>query len=81
MGRRRFGQRKSEPEEGPSLRLQVSVVTVALLLALLVWAADRLDAPREVGTQLPAFLAILVGTGVIGWFMRGEAERPPDDRW
>ena len=81
MARRRFGQRKAKPEVGPSLRLQVSVVTVALLLALLVWAADRLDAPREIGTQLPAFLAILLGTGVIGWFMRNEAERPPDDRW
>jgi hypothetical protein len=81
MARRRFGQRKAQPEEGPSLRLQVSIITVALLLALIVWAADRLDAPREVGTQLPAFLAILLGTGIIGWFMRNEAERPPDDRW
>jgi hypothetical protein len=53
---------------------------VALLLAVLVWAADKLDAPREIGTQFPAFIAILVGTGVIGWFMRSEAERPPGDR-
>jgi hypothetical protein len=81
MGRRRFGQRNEEPEEGPSLRIQASIVVVALLLALLIWAADELDAPREIGTQLPAFIAILVGTGVIGWFMRSEAERPPDDRW
>ncbi|HCH66182.1 MAG TPA: hypothetical protein DFR83_25490 [Deltaproteobacteria bacterium] len=81
MARRRFGQRKMRPEEGPSLRLQVTIVMVALLLALLVWAADRLDAPREIGTQLPAFVAILLGTGIIGWFMRNEAERPPDDRW
>mgnify|MGYP000073367245 FL=1 len=78
---RRFGQKTEEPKEGPSLRLQASIVMVALLLALIVWAADELDAPREIGTQLPAFLAILVGTGVAGWFMRSEAERPPDERW
>lgn len=80
MARRRFGQRKPQPEEGPSLRVQTTIIAIALLLALLYWAADELDAPREIGTQLPAFLAILLGTAVIGWFMRSEAERPPDLR-
>lgn len=80
MGRRRFGQREEDPEGGPSLHLQASIVAVTLLLALLIWAADQLDAAREVGTQFPAFVAILIGTGIIGWFMRSEAERPPDDR-
>lgn len=80
MARRRFGQRHPGPDNGPSLRLQVSVVAVVLLLALLYWLADELDVAREVGTQAPAFVAILVGTAVIGWFMRAEAERPPDRR-
>lgn len=81
MARRRFGQRRPTDEpEGPSLHLQASIVAVALLLGVLFWAADALDAPREIGTQLPAFVAILVGTAVIGWFMRSEAERPPDQR-
>lgn len=81
MARRRFGQRRSSKgPDGPSLHLQASIVAVAVLLGALFWAADALDAPREIGTQLPAFVAILTGTAVIGWFMRSEAERPPDQR-
>ena len=81
MARRRFGQRRpSKNNEGPSLHLQASIVAVALLLGALFWSADALDAPREIGTQLPAFVAILAGTAIIGWFMRSEAERPPDNR-
>lgn len=81
MAHRRFGQRgPSDAPDGPSLHLQASIVAVAILLGMLFWAADALDAPREIGTQLPAFIAILTGTAVIGWFMRSEAERPPDQR-
>jgi hypothetical protein len=81
VARRRFGKRRpSDEPDGPSLHLQASIVTVAILLGVLFWAADALDAPREIGTQLPAFIAILTGTAVIGWFMRNEAERPPDER-
>lgn len=81
MARRRFGQRQPTDEpEGAPFSLQISAVFVAVLMGALFLAAEKLDAPREIGTQLPAFLAILVGTAVIGWFMRHESERPPEEK-